>query len=126
MAIDTTQKKMSLIGFGGIFCDTLPYTDGSLDAYDKRHLLDLYGGSLVTWRSPDGRTFVIVAEDRTRVVAAEDRVYVVTMIDREYVVIVEYRVAAVEAEDRTSAIVAEDRLSAVEAEDRVYTVPEDF
>jgi hypothetical protein len=125
MAIDSTQKKMSLIGFGGVFCDTLPYSDGSLDEYDLQHLLDLYGGSLLVWTAPDGRTYLVVAESRLSTIAAEDRVYIITMVDREYAVVVEDRVSTVEIEDRTSAVAVEDRVSTVAAEDRVYTVPED-
>ncbi len=45
MAVDTTEKRMSMLNFGGngvVFL--LPETDGSIDADDRFHLMDLYSG----------------------------------------------------------------------------------
>lgn len=46
MAIDTTEKKLSLIGFGRSHRLTLPFADGSLDQGDRQHLIGLYAGIL--------------------------------------------------------------------------------
>lgn len=43
MAIDTTEKKLSLISFG-IGGLSLPVADGSLNTGDLQHLLGLYSG----------------------------------------------------------------------------------
>lgn len=44
MAIDTTEKKFSLLNYGLPWPATLPEADGSLDEGDKVHLLNLYSG----------------------------------------------------------------------------------
>lgn len=47
MAIDTTEKKLSLLNFGLPFWRTLPESDGTIDQDDKQHLLGLYSGITV-------------------------------------------------------------------------------
>lgn len=45
MAIDTRQKRMAMLGFGGgQNIDTLFEADAAVDADDRYHLLDLYSG----------------------------------------------------------------------------------
>jgi len=43
MAIDTREKRMSMINFGEIDL-TLFESDGAIDADDRAHLLGLYSG----------------------------------------------------------------------------------
>lgn len=43
MAVDTRQKRMSMIAFGdGVVMHTLFEADNSVDADDRQHLLGLY------------------------------------------------------------------------------------
>lgn len=45
MAIDTREKRMSMLNFGdGSTIHTLFEADGTIDLDDKQHLLDLYSG----------------------------------------------------------------------------------
>ncbi len=47
MAIDTAQKRFSMmnfVSFSAIHLYTLPQADGSIDVDDRRYLLDLYSG----------------------------------------------------------------------------------
>lgn len=44
MAVDTRQKRHSLIGYGLAFRLTLPTSDGTLDVGDRQHLAGLYSG----------------------------------------------------------------------------------
>lgn len=48
MAIDTQEKRLSLIGYGLPWRITLPYPDGGLDQGDRQHLLGLYAGILAS------------------------------------------------------------------------------
>lgn len=43
-AIDTTEKLLSLLNFNTPFLFILPEADGSIDAGDRLHLLNLYSG----------------------------------------------------------------------------------
>ena len=44
MAVDTRQKRFSMINMGSISTDLLPQADGTIDADDRRMFLDLYSG----------------------------------------------------------------------------------
>ena len=45
MAIDTRQKRMSMLNFGsGNHLDVTFEADGSVDLDDRQHLLDCYSG----------------------------------------------------------------------------------
>lgn len=45
MAVDTRQKRMSMISFGdGVITHVLFEADGAVDADDRAHLLGLYSG----------------------------------------------------------------------------------
>lgn len=45
MAVDTRQKRMSMISFGdGVINHVLFEADGAVDADDRVHLLGLYSG----------------------------------------------------------------------------------
>ena len=45
MAVDTREKRMAMIGFGGgQNWDTLFEADSTVNADDRYHLLDLYSG----------------------------------------------------------------------------------
>lgn len=44
MAIDTRDKRLSMIGFGQVYITTLPTPDGSLPKADRPMLLHLYQG----------------------------------------------------------------------------------
>lgn len=67
MAVDTKEKRLSMMTFGaGAIAHTLPEPDSSIDAADKAHLLGLYGGLAVSsfiWFD-DGSPFYYNASDR--------------------------------------------------------------
>lgn len=45
MAVDTAEKRFSMLNFGdGTTIHLLPETDGSIDLDDRQHLLDCYAG----------------------------------------------------------------------------------
>lgn len=45
MAVDTAEKRYSMINFGdGTNIHLLPEVDGGIEADDRAHLLDLYSG----------------------------------------------------------------------------------
>ena len=45
MAIDTAEKRFSMINFGdGTSIHLLPEPDGAVDSDDRQHLLDCYSG----------------------------------------------------------------------------------
>lgn len=45
MAIDSREKRMAMLGFGGGHnWDTLFEADGAIDADDRYHSIDLYSG----------------------------------------------------------------------------------
>lgn len=46
MAIDTTEKKLSLMSMGQVYQAALPVPNGSLDQADVQHLLWGYAGIL--------------------------------------------------------------------------------
>ena len=48
MAIDTTNKKLSLMTLGEPWLDPLPISSDGLGQADKQHLLALYCGTLAT------------------------------------------------------------------------------
>lgn len=49
MAVDTRQKRMSMLNFGdGTNIHVLFEADGTVDADDRMHLLDLYSGFVST------------------------------------------------------------------------------
>ena len=48
MAVDTRQKRHSLIGYGLAYRLTLPVSDGALGQGDRQHLVGLYSGILAT------------------------------------------------------------------------------
>jgi len=77
MAVDTPQKRMSMLEFGdGQIWHTLFEADGAVDADDRAHLLGLYSGiDLVVpvVFSPDSRITILAAPTRTCVVGAEVR-----------------------------------------------------
>ncbi len=47
MAIDTAEKRLSMLNFGLPWWTTLPASDGAIDAGDRLHLLGLYSGIAV-------------------------------------------------------------------------------
>jgi len=64
MAIDTTEKKLSLMTFGDPTPETLPFADGSLDVGDKQHFLNLYSG--ITAGAPGGVTLMAMERSKFR------------------------------------------------------------
>jgi len=44
IAIDSKEKRLSMLNFGLPWWTTLPEADGAIDADDRRHLLGLYSG----------------------------------------------------------------------------------
>ncbi len=61
MAVDTLEKRFSMLNFGGTGTIHLLFEDdGSVDADDRAHLLDLYSG--IALGSP-----VAVTDSRSRI-----------------------------------------------------------
>lgn len=57
MAIDTVEKRFSMLNFGdGTTLHLLPEVDGSVDTDDRKHLLDLYAEELTGGGGPGGST----------------------------------------------------------------------
>jgi hypothetical protein len=52
MAVDTAQKRFSMMGLGQAVAPILFEQDGSVDADDRSHLLYLYSG--ITLSAPGG------------------------------------------------------------------------
>lgn len=48
MAVDTAQKRLSMMDFGNPFPIGLFEPDGSIDLDDRTHLLGLYSGIVIT------------------------------------------------------------------------------
>jgi len=44
MAVDTAEKRYSMLNFGLPFFRALPQVDGGIEADDRLHLLGLYSG----------------------------------------------------------------------------------
>ena len=55
MAIDTRQKRFSMLNFSWVPPVALFEADGTVDADDRAHLLNLYSG--IALASPAGQTF---------------------------------------------------------------------
>ncbi len=73
MAIDTKEKRLSMLNFGLPWWTTLPVTDGSFDVGDRLHFLHLYSGI-----DPDAPvvvtpTYIFTAESRSLTDTAESR-----------------------------------------------------
>ena len=57
MAIDTREKRMSMLNFGdGTQLHTLFESDGTVDTDDRKHALDLYAEELTGGGGPSGST----------------------------------------------------------------------
>jgi hypothetical protein len=53
MAVDTREKRFSMMNFGlGIHLDNMFEADGTVDADDRQHLLDCYSG--IAFAAPAG------------------------------------------------------------------------
>ena len=69
MAVDTAEKRFSMINFGdGTTIHLLPEPDGAIDLDDRQHLLDCYSG--IAFGSPPvvvpGAAFKTVIRPRRR------------------------------------------------------------
>lgn len=82
MAIDTTEKKLSLLSFG-LGGYTQPEGDGSFDQGDKQHFLGLYSGILASEAVlvPDRACLHITDAVRYSVVASDAVRYAVLATD---------------------------------------------
>ncbi len=62
MAVDTLEKRFSMLNFGGTGTIHLLFEDdGAVDADDRAHLLDLYSGIAL------GSPVVVVTDVRSRI-----------------------------------------------------------
>jgi len=79
MAVDTRDKRMSLIGLALPVPRVLPNPDNSITAPDRAMLLFLYYMTLaapvipVVIPTPDNRTYFVPTEDRGYIVPLDDR-----------------------------------------------------
>ena len=89
MAIDSREKKTSLLGYGLPFRVSLPYPDGTLDQGDRQHLIGLYAGILAssadsgapafTWNAgARGRGYTSAARGRVSASLVRGRVHKAT------------------------------------------------
>lgn len=56
MAIDTRNKRMSMIGFGLPVPSVLPRPDGTIGVIDRSHLLWLYAGFILIYAAVEALT----------------------------------------------------------------------
>ena len=77
MAVDTKNKRMSVIGLALPVPSMLPDSDGTIAIADRLHLLWLYSGiAAATPTAPIvNRIFVVENESRIFVVSSELRTY---------------------------------------------------
>lgn len=75
MAVDTRNKRMSLIGFGAPTPRVLPNPDGTVAAADRAMLLYLYAGLDIAAATPIARTLSIPRELRILSIARESRIF---------------------------------------------------
>ena len=63
MAVDSKEKRLSIINLGLPWWTTLPEADGAIDADDRLHLLNLYSGISATIHTaePFGLEYTIPA-----------------------------------------------------------------
>ena len=54
MAVDTREKRFSMMNYDGIHSTSLFEADGTVDQDDRQHLLDMYSGIL--FDNPAGAT----------------------------------------------------------------------
>ncbi len=70
MAIDTREKRFAMLNFAdGLYIHAQFEADGAVDADDRAHLLDLYGGITLddpTPPVPGGAKYVPVIRRRRR------------------------------------------------------------
>lgn len=87
MAVDTRDKRFSLISFGSPIPNVLPNPDGSFNAADRAMLIFLYHGLALsapvvvvvpTLVTPDERAYNVPFDDRNYDVPFDDRVLYVT------------------------------------------------
>ncbi|KKL71134.1 hypothetical protein LCGC14_2097940 [marine sediment metagenome] len=70
MAIDTREKRFAMLNFTeGLYIHAQFEADGAIDADDRAHLLDLYGGIALDSPSPvdpDNTKYIPVIRRRRR------------------------------------------------------------
>lgn len=72
MAVDTAEKRYSMMNFGdGTTIHLLFETDGTVDLDDRQHLLDCYSG--ISFAAPPGVT--LMAQLRSTFRRVESRVF---------------------------------------------------
>ena len=72
MTIDTRQKRMSMLSFGGDWPGhTLFEADGAVDADDQYHLLHLYSGITLADVTPPAPFFLLTPEVTKRLLDPE-------------------------------------------------------
>ncbi len=83
MAIDTRDKRFSMMNLGGLFPEILPIPSGSFDAADRAQILWLYArAAIVVQPTPSIRIANVLAESRIATPPTEDRIAVVPVEDR--------------------------------------------
>jgi len=75
MAVDSRNKRFSLIGFGIPVPSIFPDPDGDLSVYDMTQYLWLYAGLSTVPPVPSCRIFTIPFENRTFSIKSESRVF---------------------------------------------------
>ena len=60
MAVDSKEKRLSIINLGLPWWTTLPEADGAIDADDRLHLLNLYSGIAAAEEAADTSSMFLV------------------------------------------------------------------
>lgn len=90
MAVDTRQKRMSMMGFGTSVPGAILFeADGSVDADDRAHLLGLYSGIVLAVVVVPTAQDALTAADRNFALVAADRDFALTADDRDFALTVE-------------------------------------
>jgi len=78
MAVDTRNKRFSMIGFGSTRATVFPNPDGTLNVYDRAQYLWLYAGLDITYTAPavpSCRIFTVPLESRVFSIESESRIF---------------------------------------------------
>ena len=67
MAVDTAEKRFSMLNFGdGATVHLLPEPDGAVDLDDRQHLLDCYSGIAFAGGVVIGQAYIPIFRPRRR------------------------------------------------------------
>lgn len=85
MAIDTAAKRLATLDYGNVWTEAVPLPDGTVDEYDRSHLLWSYFIVSILLPTPSSRVYIAAVESRLLAIGAETRVSVVDGETRIYI-----------------------------------------